>query len=933
MIPASSTRKHEVVGKWKPDASNFSMNLPTVSSVERSVLEDRRRKQRRLEKDREFACTPSMKLDDKEDDEGGLTGCSAGELSSMQQELESSWNCVKCTFLNAPDDRSCEACGGISQWRIRLREKKAAAMTAHRRCEERAQEQHQERCRDLMDLEEEEETEEEEGGKGGRVICVEQEVRPCTSTGFVSSSAHPSTAVPATEALSTSANATAKLLRATPVLIHGGGPFQLLPSDLLLHCLSFLHEASVYAGLRAVAKHWNEVAEHESLWRMLAEKDWQEPKRRACLLGGGPSRAGPRSTTPVATGAAGGKEPRTPGWPPSADGRDYARTPSASSPAFPAAPATWACSACGLRQADPFGLNCEFCSTEREIILPPSGPPAGRPTGGGEEEASCFRVVKDYQELAEIWRDSNAKAAVAASGQGRDHRRGRLSQTGEGMSGREEKAEESGAQGAELAPFQSGLLKPVSLLAASSPPTALPSSLATLTRAPASGEREREQVGPVPEAGGDPEAGVDEQARSFMAGTGRESAWEVAETRTGDFYWLYKMRALDRIWAGRWDSLHRGWEWLSNSCRVALRARLYATREQIHQRDDSLIPITSSFQKCVNKLTRRDWPLLWECMRAEFALQAEALRRDIIRHMRGSRLEEKGLVAAYRFFLQDLLKCFGVYTAWVFEVSSFFMKMNDQISGESFRATTAFFGGCGALDAANTPSLPEVALVAFRDHVVQHFSILTPVLQVVEGDGGLRLAAFFQKGGDEDRGAGREAPRLGEEGGCFKGSSVPMPQQRRLLEVVEPEESEVDEKVLATRGMSFRALQAAARHGSHRRITMYLAEDLIKLGRMAEELDVMEQGSASQCEAFRRLLLKPLRATLAELRVDGVGRCEGGIRGDEIGGCDREEALEMMAMNEGGDRVGDSRGISRRLSRERRAGHDEDGIVKRRRLV
>jgi hypothetical protein len=114
---------------------------------------------------------------------------------------------------------------------------------------------------------------------------------------------------------------------------------------------------------------------------------------------------------------------------------------------------------------------------------------------------------------------------------------------------------------------------------------------------------------------------------------------------------------------------------------------------------------------------------------------------------------------------------------------------------------------------------------------------------------------------------------------------------------------------------------------------MYLAEDLIKLGRMVEELDVVEQGSASQCEAFRRLLLKPLRATLAELRVDGVGRREGGIRGDEIGGCDREEALEMMAMNEGGDRVGDSRGIFRRLSRGRRAGHDEDGIVKRRRLV
>lgn len=69
------------------------------------------------------------------------------------------------------------------------------------------------------------------------------------------------------------------------------------------------------------------------------------------------------------------------------------------------------------------------------------------------------------------------------------------------------------------------------------------------------------------------------------------------------------------------------WEWLVNAARTALRTRLYSDQEAINARNDSCVPIVESFQKVVNKLTRRDWLLMYQCMGAEFALQCHALRR------------------------------------------------------------------------------------------------------------------------------------------------------------------------------------------------------------------------------------------------------------------------------------------------------------------
>jgi len=256
--------------------------------------------------------------------------------------------------------------------------------------------------------------------------------------------------------------------------------------------------------------------------------------------------------------------------------------------------------------------------------------------------------------------------------------------------------------------------------------------------------------------------------------------------------------------------------------------------------------------------------------------------------------------------------------------------------------------------------LSEVALVAFRENVLMHFMLRTPVVQAVEGGreggGGMRLADFFKEGdGGGGSGGGEEEEEVEEEGeeegeGGRKrkrvgvgllGAPRASAQQQDL---VEPDEGEVDDKVLATLSTCSTTAAAAAaaavvvdRRGSHRRrITANLAEDLVKLGKMAEELDVMEQGSGEIFEAYRRVFLKPLRATLAELHVDGLGEGGGGGGGEERGLMEEEEGGTemMMTLNEDGDRGSGARGDFRQVRRGRGVcGGVGGGGAKRMRLV
>ncbi|KAM3575525.1 hypothetical protein VYU27_002518 [Nannochloropsis oceanica] len=955
-------------------STSTSMSLPTISSVEQAVSQDRRQKQRRLEKDRRFAFSTSTKMtsrdEEEEEEDAGVRG-GVLSLSSLRQELESPWNCVKCTYLNAPQNRSCEACGGLNQWRVRLHEKNAAATRAHRQQERQAQEQHQERFKDLMELEEEEEENDDDDDD---VVVIGDEgkwnkVSPSsTSPSLISAAA-------AATAAATAGAPLAVLLRANPVLIHGGGPFRLLPSDLHLHCLGFLHDHFEYVRLRTVSKAWAGMAEHESLWRPLVERDCGELMTRAAAAAAAASAASAAAASAAAATAA---EPRTPAAVKCRSSQTPSSSASSTSSSSPSStlsssstkrPGIWSCKACGLLQADRFGLHCEFCSAEREILLPsPSergrGGEGGEEGGGEEGASSCFRVIKDYSELAEVWRNSNIKAAAAAIRQ-QQHQQ----QQDQQHQDEEEEEDEQTLKPSEGS--REAAAAAATAATAVMPPPLQPEREKLLL----SVERKRRADAIALEASTKIATGEGEShSRWFMAGTSKSNAWEVANKQTGDFYYVYKVQALDRMLGAKWDSLHRGWEWMSNSCRVALRTRLYATREEICQRDDSLIPITSSFQRCVNKLTQRDWPLLWTCMRAELFLQAEGLRRDVVRHMRGreARLEEKGVVGGYRYLLQDLLWCFSVYSAWVFEVSSFFMKMNDQISGERFRTTTICGEGEREGGGENTLYLSEVALVAFRENVLMHFMIRTPVMRAVEGERegeGMRLAEFFKEGGDDGGGGGgrsgaEEEEDIGKEGGKGgkggwkrkregRGMSGAPRASAQQQELVESEEGEVDDQVLATRvrshyatGTTTTATAAAAgddddddcRRGSHRRrITANLAEELIMLGNMVEELDVLEQGGGKQSEAFRQRLLKPLRATLAELRVDGLGGEGGGTGGEELG-LREEEDMEgpevMMTLNENGDQLSRARDGFRRLRRGQGLCDDRGGRGRKRmRLV
>lgn len=385
--------------------------------------------------------------------------------------------------------------------------------------EREAQEKATEQMNDLEDLEEEDSSvvvieddkgEEEEEGPPNFEMLKNKKV-PLASPSV------PPASVPS-----------APLLYSRPMSSNGITPFALLPADLLLHCLAFMRDVRVYLKLRSICKAWTVVAEHEALWKPLAEAHCRPVQAR----------------------------------------EKQHKTPSKSSPGGAALPARWSCEACGLLQADRFGLRCEFCQCQRQIIASP--PQEGEGEGGG---SSCFRVIKDYEELAEAWRGRGAGEGMGSS-EGEGDRK--LSATERPLYSEEKKRKADEA--------------------------ALMASSKIMS---AEGENHE---------------------RWFMAGTGKNNVWEVAG-KTGAYYLLYKTYTIDKALSAKWDSLHRGYEWMINSSRVALRTRLYYSREQIMQRDDSLIPIPESFQKVVNKLSKRDWPLLWECMRAEFSIQAEALRR------------------------------------------------------------------------------------------------------------------------------------------------------------------------------------------------------------------------------------------------------------------------------------------------------------------
>lgn len=197
---------------------------------------------------------------------------------------------------------------------------------------------------------------------------------------------------------------------------------------------------------------------------------------------------------------------------------------------------TWICRVCGLIQADPEGLFCEFCSVQREIDEQPG--PASR---------SYFQKIDSMEAFVAAW-----------TGQEQKHKG---------------KAAEHGGQ-------------------------------AELGKENRSGK----------------------EARAYLAGADTKKSMELAR-ETGGWYIVVKITYQDKKLGEYWETLRTGWHWLVQATRTALRTRLTSNRKQIHDRDDICLPVLESFQKVVNKLTRRDWLLLYECMKTEFSLEAEAMAR------------------------------------------------------------------------------------------------------------------------------------------------------------------------------------------------------------------------------------------------------------------------------------------------------------------
>lgn len=124
-----------------------------------------------------------------------------------------------------------------------------------------------------------------------------------------------------------------------------GSPIRACSSDLLLSCLSFLGDARTYTRVRGVCKAWAPVAEHEALWRPIAEA--MMGRRGAHKSRGGTSSLGREEMKKGGHGHEDDEEgEQGKGEAVAASGGVL----SSESPAPPKKPPSWMCNACGLIQ-------------------------------------------------------------------------------------------------------------------------------------------------------------------------------------------------------------------------------------------------------------------------------------------------------------------------------------------------------------------------------------------------------------------------------------------------------------------------------------------------------------------------------------------------------------------------------------------------------
>ena len=193
-----------------------------------------------------------------------------------------------------------------------------------------------------------------------------------------------------------------------PPLSPSASPIRNLSFDMLLNCLSLLGDMRMYIRLRLVCKAWTPLAEHEALWKPLA---FQLCKPAAKKKGSSSSCASSsESNQGIGTPSAAAKS----------GGQSAALSSGGGAAASSGTPLPrWVCRACALIQADPYGISCEFCGTQREIITSPPVAEGGGGSGSGGASAGASYCTKigSLKEFAAMWsspplNDSTAKQAL-----------------------------------------------------------------------------------------------------------------------------------------------------------------------------------------------------------------------------------------------------------------------------------------------------------------------------------------------------------------------------------------------------------------------------------------------------------------------------------------------------------------------------------------
>lgn len=152
-------------------------------------------------------------------------------------------------------------------------------------------------------------------------------------------------------------------------------------------------------------------------------------------------------------------------------------------------------------QADPHGLFCEFCNTQREII---SSPPMAAPPVAQEAAPSYYTKLSSHEDFAAVWGTGSNSSRAAVP-----------------------------------------LWSEIDRQQKDQPPVTAGQPAASASSSSSTSSEARGSVGSVAE-------------RVHMAGATKGMLWEVAG-RSGDWYMLAKLTGTDRQLGDKWETLHRGW--------------------------------------------------------------------------------------------------------------------------------------------------------------------------------------------------------------------------------------------------------------------------------------------------------------------------------------------------------------------------------------